>query len=81
MENYIPWMWGINGIGSVFGSALTIVIAISFGFTEALLLGAACYFVVFLTFQKAKLSRKLVHTGVDANVKITNTVRANNIKA
>ncbi len=60
MENYIPWMWGINGIGSVLGSAMTIVVAISFGFTEALLLGAGCYFVVFLTFQTAKHKESLV---------------------
>jgi hypothetical protein len=51
MTDYIPWMWGINGIGSVLGSALTIVVAINFGFTEALLLGAGCYFIVFLAFQ------------------------------
>lgn len=49
MENHIPWMWGINGICSVLGSVMTIVIAISFGFTEALLVGAGCYFIIFLT--------------------------------
>ena len=52
MEKYIPWMWGINGVGSVLGSVMTIVIAISFGFTQALLAGAGCYFIVFLTFRK-----------------------------
>ncbi len=59
MENYIPWMWGINGISSVLGSAMAIVIAISFGFTEALLVSAACYFVVFLIFQSSKYKRSL----------------------
>ncbi len=49
--NYIPWMWGINGISSVLGSALTIAIAVTFGFTQALLLGAVCYFIVFLMFR------------------------------
>lgn len=53
MESHIPWMWGINGISSVLGSALTIVIAINFGFTEALLVGAGCYFIVFLLFKNA----------------------------
>jgi len=52
---YIPWMWGINGIGSVLGSAATIVIAISSGFMAALLIGAGCYFIVFLTFRKHHL--------------------------
>ena len=51
MENYIPWMWGINGVGSVLGSVLTIVVAVVFGFTQALLIGAGCYLVVFLTFK------------------------------
>ena len=54
MENNIPWMWGINGISSVLGSAMAMVIAISLGLTEALLVAAGCYFVVFLTFQRVR---------------------------
>ena len=50
MEEFVPWMWGLNGVASVAGSAATIVIAINFGFTEALLAGAAAYFIVFLVF-------------------------------
>ena len=57
MENHIPWMWGINGICSVLGSVMTIVIAISFGFTEALLIGASCYFLVFLVFRKRSIKK------------------------
>jgi hypothetical protein len=57
MENYIPWMWGINGICSVLGSVMTVVIAISLGFTEALLIGAGCYFIVFLVFRKRSLKK------------------------
>jgi len=48
MEKYIPWMWGVNGVSSVLGSALTVVVAIQFGFSVALFLGAGCYLVVFL---------------------------------
>jgi len=51
MEQHIPWMWGINGVSSVLGSALTIVVAIYYGFTFAFLLGAGCYLVVFLLFR------------------------------
>ena len=51
MEDHIPWMWGVNGISSVLGSALTVVIAVQFGFSVAFLLGAGCYFVVFLLFR------------------------------
>jgi hypothetical protein len=63
-------MWGINGIGSVLGSAMTIVVAITFGFTVALLLGATCYFIVFLTFQRTWYKTNLVKGGGDVNVKL-----------
>jgi hypothetical protein len=53
LENHIPWMWGINGASSVLGSVMTIVVATSFGFTESLLIGASCYFIVFLTFLRS----------------------------
>jgi hypothetical protein len=52
MEAYIPWMWGINGTSSVLGSVMAIVVAISFGFTQVLLVSALCYFIVFLIFLK-----------------------------
>jgi hypothetical protein len=41
----VPWAWGINGVTSVLGSALAIFVAISWGFTVATLLAAACYAV------------------------------------
>jgi hypothetical protein len=52
-EGVVPWMWGVNGIGSVLGSALTIVLALHIGFTGALLASAVCYFVVFLAFVRS----------------------------
>lgn len=52
MDRYIPWMWGLNGVGSVLGSALTIVIAIGLGFAQALLAGVTCYLFVFFAFVK-----------------------------
>ncbi len=52
LENHIPWMWGINGVSSVLGSVMTIVVAINFGFTEALLVSAGCYLLIFLIFIK-----------------------------
>jgi hypothetical protein len=51
-ENHIPWMWGINGTTSVFGSSLAIIIAIQIGFTYALIAGAIAYFIIFLTFHR-----------------------------
>ena len=50
LRNHIPWMWGINGASSVLGSVMTIVVAISFGFAEALLVSAGCYLIIFLIF-------------------------------
>jgi hypothetical protein len=41
----IPWAWGMNGIASVLGSVLAMVVAINNGFTATLLVGAACYLV------------------------------------
>jgi len=59
MDRYIPWMWGLNGVGSVLGSAATIVIAISLGFAQALLLGAICYLFVFLVFVKHGIIKRM----------------------
>ena len=52
MEPLIPWMWGVNGLGSVLGSTSTVAVAIRFGFAEAMLAGAALYFVVFALFRR-----------------------------
>jgi len=47
MENLIPWMYGINGVSSVAGSALSLLLATSFGFQQALLASAASYLLVY----------------------------------
>jgi hypothetical protein len=47
MENLIPWMYGINGVSSVAGSALSLLVATSFGFQQALLASAASYLLVY----------------------------------
>ncbi len=47
-DHLIPWMWGINGTSAVFGSAATITIAITFGFTQVLMAGVGCYVIVAL---------------------------------
>jgi hypothetical protein len=53
-ESHIPWAWGVNGVSSVLGSALTVTTAIRFGFTQALLFGALSYFLVFVTFLRQR---------------------------
>lgn len=57
MESLIPWMWGVNGLGSVLGSTLTIAVAIRFGFTEAMIASAALYLVVFALFRTPASAR------------------------
>ncbi|MSR75756.1 MAG: hypothetical protein EXS14_09850 [Planctomycetes bacterium] len=39
----VPWAWGVNGVASVAGSILAIVLAMATGFTGVLVLAAALY--------------------------------------
>jgi hypothetical protein len=41
----VPWAWGVNGIGSVAGTTLAVVIAMAFGFQVVALIAAALYAV------------------------------------
>jgi predicted membrane-bound spermidine synthase len=38
-----PFYWGLNGIMSVIGSVATVVVALSFGFRAAMVMGSGCY--------------------------------------
>lgn len=38
-----PWFWGVNGAGSVLGSACAVAISMTFGISTTLTLGACCY--------------------------------------
>lgn len=38
-----PWLWGLNGVGSVLSSSLAILIALTCGLSVLLIVGAACY--------------------------------------
>ncbi len=38
-----PWLWGINGMGSVLASSAAILIALVFGLTQLMLVAASCY--------------------------------------
>jgi len=49
MGEIIPWMLAINGASSVFGSALTVVLAMTAGYGNAFLAAAICYAIVLLT--------------------------------
>lgn len=40
---FVPWAWAINGCASVVASVLAAILALSYGFTVVLLLGAGAY--------------------------------------
>ncbi len=42
----VPWMWGVNGLTSVAGSVLAMILAKFWGFTGVLLLGLGLYVLV-----------------------------------
>jgi hypothetical protein len=46
--NDVPWMWGINGLYSLLGSTVAVIIAMLYGFSAALLAGGAIYLAIFL---------------------------------
>jgi len=48
-EGEIPWVWAINGAASVIASILAALLALTFGFTWVLRIGALCYAGAFLT--------------------------------
>jgi hypothetical protein len=43
MVDQIPWMWCVNGISAVAGSAAAVLLAIQWGFSAALVLAAVGY--------------------------------------
>lgn len=49
MDGIIPWMLAINGASSVFGSALTVVLVMAYGYDKAFFTAAVCYGIVFLS--------------------------------
>jgi hypothetical protein len=42
----VPWMWGVNGLTSVAGSVLAMILAKFWGFSTVLLVGLGCYLLV-----------------------------------
>ncbi|KXG73752.1 spermine/spermidine synthase domain-containing protein [Thermotalea metallivorans] len=47
-KDMIPFMWGINGIFSVIGSTLAIMVSMKFGFDAAIYTGAGIYLLLYL---------------------------------
>ena len=46
LDEYIPWMYGVNGAMTILGSVLTIVVSMLYGFTVAFIAGLSFYLVI-----------------------------------
>lgn len=47
-EQYIPWMYGVNGAMSVLGSVMAVIISMLYGFVPSFFIGLAFYLLIFL---------------------------------
>jgi hypothetical protein len=54
----VPWAWAINGSFSVISAVLAVMVALSWGFTAVLLLGAAAYLAALLALGKLGVKRE-----------------------
>lgn len=45
--NLVPWAWAVNGATSVAGSLGAVILAMNFGYSRVLLVGALCYALTF----------------------------------
>jgi hypothetical protein len=52
----IPWLWGVNGCLSVVSSVLSVIIALSFGFSVVLRCAAIVYLLAMLAMQRESRS-------------------------
>ncbi len=51
--NVIPWAWAINGYFTVIGTAMTVILAVNFGFAFVFMTAAIIYFIAPFFFAKA----------------------------
>ncbi len=48
LVKYIPWMYGVNGIMSVLGSVIAVVLSMVLGFTPSFYTGLSLYLILFI---------------------------------
>jgi hypothetical protein len=63
-SSLVAWGWAVNGAASVTGSLGSIVVAMNFGYTRALILGVLCYALTF------PLIRSMGQEGEDARKEV-----------
>ena len=62
-DRLIPWMWGINAVSSVFGSASAMALTISLGYNQAIIAAASCYLLINITSRYLRRSEKAGNFG------------------
>ncbi|MCH2448512.1 MAG: hypothetical protein MK198_00045 [Gracilimonas sp.] len=60
LEVFTAAMWGINGLASLAGSILAMIIGIEWGFTEAVIAGGSLYLLVALWIPLASQFKELI---------------------
>jgi hypothetical protein len=48
LVKYIPLMYGVNGIFTVLGSVLAVILSMTFGFTSSFFVGLSMYLIIFI---------------------------------
>jgi hypothetical protein len=56
-EKLVLWAWALNGVASVIGSILTIVLAHGLGYRATFLLAAACYLLASLSLLRTRAAK------------------------
>jgi MFS family permease len=47
-DDFVAWAWAANGVASVFGSSVSMIISMTYGFTYSFWMGAAAYLLALL---------------------------------
>jgi type III secretory pathway component EscV len=68
LTKYIPWMYGVNGIMSVFGSVTAVILSMLIGFTQTFFIGLSLYLLIFMIF----LSKRKTKAYRSENIKKEN---------
>jgi hypothetical protein len=66
-EENKPWFWAVNGASSVLASVFSLVLAMRFGFSTTVLIGAALYMLAWVLLQMAKSQVAAADAAGDSN--------------
>ena len=60
LVKYIPWMYGVNGIMSVLGSVIAVILSMIWGFTASFFVGLSMYLIIIIFLTLSSKSTNLV---------------------